>query len=222
MLLGTQCLVSICPPRRFDQVKITHLTLLKVGKFDYHDISCVQESREGRSRIKSWRRPLPTRSFIISSPLSGHTQDPAVHTLHKRKSLQNTNMLVVALCCMCWSTISLETTQRHTQNPAGLMNIGNILEDRNCTLYSDSAVKWFWCQLKSPLELGVLETCALLLQRHLVEWPCHWPTHFRCTKRPALNRTTLAKPFKINQIYCKLYMLLLSSKLRECKIYTWG
>ena len=167
--------------------------------------------------------PLPTRSFIISRPLSLDTPKIQLSTHYTRgKSLQKMYLLVMASCCMCWPSIPLETTQRHTQNPAGLMNIGHILEERNCTFYSDSAVKWFWCQLKSPLELGVLETCALLLQRHLVEWPCHWPTHFRCTKRPALNRTTLAKPFKIIQIYCKLYMLLLSSKLRECKIYTWG
>ena len=125
----------------------------------------------------------------------------------------------MASCCLCWPTVLLETTKRHTQNPAGLMNIGHILEKRNCTFYSDSAVKWFWCQLKSPLELGVLETCALLLQRHLVEWPCHWSSHFRCTKRPTPNRTAVVDQFHINEIYYKPYMLLLPSQQRECNIW---
>ena len=130
------------PPRRFDRVKITHLTLLRVGKFDYHDISCVQERREGRVRIKSWRHPLPTRSFIISCPLSLDTPKIQLSTHYTRgKSLQKMYLLVMASCCMCWPSIPLETTQRHTQNPAGLMNIGHILEERNCTFYSDSAVK---------------------------------------------------------------------------------
>ena len=62
--------IHLAPPRRFDRVKMTHMILLKVGKSYHHDTSCVQERREGRVRIKSWRRPLPTRSFIISPSLS--------------------------------------------------------------------------------------------------------------------------------------------------------
>ena len=124
----------------WDWVKIAHLVIVitKILVFLWRG-----KKGGGAGRIKSWRRHLATRSLIIRH----HSLDTPnillctlyVHILEQKKVCQQMCVLFMSLCCMCWTTLPLETTQRHTRNPAGLMSIGHILEERKTQFFRFSS-----------------------------------------------------------------------------------